>query len=187
MFRKESRKAGGLMLMKLQNVALARYTVVAGLLAYGSAAGAQSVTATATITPTVTTQVLNNLDLGSMAAGAGATVAPSGAVSAQVEVTYNTGTVDMTMPASVTLSRGAGGTLSVTLSCAGAYTSNAATTTPCTTNTFQFMYDAGGGSVTALSKGYFYIGGSISASATQGARPGTYTGTITVTTTNSSS
>jgi hypothetical protein len=168
-----------------RRAALAVASLLAALAAAGPRAAAQSVQAKATIDEGVTTQVLGVLAFGTFAPGAAQTIAASGSAAAQVQVSYNASTVDLSIPATVTLTRSGGGTLQVTLACAGAYSQNAAATTACTNNAYRFTYAEGNGSASQLAQGWFYIGGTIPSTASAGARAGTYTGTISITTTNS--
>ncbi|MHB1065586.1 MAG: hypothetical protein ACYC1Z_14040 [Georgenia sp.] len=158
------------------------------LLATPALAGAQSVTATATVLPTVS-NAITNMNFGNVTPGTAVTLAADATPSSPqqaglVALTFNTSTATVAIPASVTMSRTGGGTMVANLACGSAPTVGgtvtAQTAAACQAGV-AFSYN---GNNSALATGALYIGGSIAASQSQFARAGVYTGSFPVTITN---
>ena len=162
-----------------------------GLLALPALATAQTITATATISATRTALTgagnQQNLDFGTIAAGAGSTVDPSAdfATAGYQHIRFNVGT-SVTVATPATLSSGSNTISVASYSCGVADdasgTNYAAFGGTCAAGT-EWLNAA----VTASMDRWVFVGGNIAAAATTTAMPGTYTGTITISLAASSS
>jgi hypothetical protein len=167
---------------------LTKYAFVFGVIAPAALHAQTSVTVNATVNAAVTATAGNTtINVGTVNPGATGTLDPvtQFATAASVSVTFNTSTVTFAFPNSVTLTRQTSTeTLAATLSCALKQGSNAIAA--CSSTTFSENADyatSGGVSGTKLATAVIYAGASVSPSAT--ARAGVYTGTFSITVSNS--
>ena len=132
---------------------------------------------TAKVQSAVTLSGAVALDFGAgIVPGTATTVTPANG--GRMMASYNVNT-QLSIPNTVTLVRGAGGSILVTLSCAQASTSGSATPTPFATDCLTGYAATLVGN--ARTDWWLYLGGTIAGAATTTAAAGVYTGNATVT------
>ena len=166
----------------------AKYSLVLSALLPAALHAQTSVTVNATVGAAVTASPVNTtINVGTVNPGATGTIDPvtQSASAASISVTFNTSTVTFAFPNSMTLTRGAGPeTLAATLSCALKQGTGSITTCVSTTFSENASYATSGGVPgTSLATAVIYAGASVSPSAT--ARAGVYSGTFSITISNS--
>lgn len=153
------------------------YGMLAG--SSGVASGQATLTATATLAASASVAT-TQLDFATITPGVTKTIAPQAGlpdgIAGTATVTFNTSSVTVAVPASMTLT-GPGATMLATLACAWAPSSGATSTTPFTCTTGQVFTNASA----SLGQGYVYVGGSIVAAESTAKPAGVYNGAVTVT------
>lgn len=158
------------------------------LLAAPAVATAQSVPTTATVLAVVT-PTITDMNFGDITPNVAQTVTADAANAAPksagiIALTFNSSTATVKIPASVTLNRTGGGSMSATLSCGSAATVGGAVTSQTAAACAAGVSFSYNGDATKLATGALYIGGSIAATESQFARAGVYNGSIVATITN---